>query len=538
MPEVHLDRSNEAYRRSKVLQVAIELSPSDWQALRTQTRTTADLGITSDCMPPSSPIPSPFTWFAAKVTVDDQIFENVGIRKKGFIGSLSETKPSFKVRFDKFEDDQNFFDMKRLTLNNCVQDPSFVRQCLAYDLFRKVGIKAPRCNFASVSVNGENLGIYANVESVKKPFLRRNFADPEGNLYEGTLSDFRPGWTGTFNQKTNDQELSKDAINAVANALTLEDERLITELSKIIDFDSFMNFWAIETLTAHWDGYAGNTNNYHIYQDPTSEKLHFIPWGVDQTFGVQYMLFEGQVAPRSINAAGLITRRLYLSTEGQALYIKKLNEILDNHWDGNELRASIEDMANLIEPYVLPANFDDMNSNIARTLNFVLGQEEQIRSEINPTPQPWTTPLRENLCPGETNSNEQEWEGSMRLNETSGQFEYNRNDDSGSCDFDAQLTGIASVDSCSAQCNFAMEMMVTDLIVNTPDTSSCTEEELSIENQTFIYEHSTNQIGEYEGTPVYRLYQYNGPTWDSVSNGYSAVFGSDTDGYWFFGAKN
>ena len=78
----HADRSDAVYDRSHLLDIRIELSPSDWQALRTQSRTTGDLGITDECMPPPEPIASPFTWFSGKVTVDGEVFENVGIRKK------------------------------------------------------------------------------------------------------------------------------------------------------------------------------------------------------------------------------------------------------------------------------------------------------------------------------------------------------------------------------------------------------------------------------------------------------------------------
>ena len=42
-------------------------------------------------------------------------------------------------------------------------------------MFEKAGLPAPRCNFARVSMNGEDLGIYVHVEPVKKAFLRDNF---------------------------------------------------------------------------------------------------------------------------------------------------------------------------------------------------------------------------------------------------------------------------------------------------------------------------------------------------------------------------
>ena len=33
----------------------------------------------------------------------------------------------------------------------------------------------------------------------------------------------------------------------------------------------------------HWDGYAGDRNNYHFYREPDG-RFVFIPWGTDDTF--------------------------------------------------------------------------------------------------------------------------------------------------------------------------------------------------------------------------------------------------------------
>ncbi len=40
---------------------------------------------------------------------------------------------------------------------------------MAYKLFNDAGVQAPRCSFAKVTVNGEYLGLYSNVESIGKP---------------------------------------------------------------------------------------------------------------------------------------------------------------------------------------------------------------------------------------------------------------------------------------------------------------------------------------------------------------------------------
>ena len=125
--------------------------------------------------------------------MDGETHSNVGVRKKGFIGSQSDTKPSLKLRFDKYVDDQSLGGViNRMTLNNSIQDPSMINTCLTYQIFAAAGSPSPRCNFATVTVNGKILGLYVHVEEIKEHFLTRHFSSAEGNQYEGTVSDFTP----------------------------------------------------------------------------------------------------------------------------------------------------------------------------------------------------------------------------------------------------------------------------------------------------------------------------------------------------------
>ena len=128
----------------------------------------------------------------ADITIDGKVIPSVGIRTKGFIGSLNPERPSLKVKFDEYLDQSPIEGLDRLTLNNNVQDESLASQYLTYKLFNKVGVPAPRINHAKVTVNGEYLGIYAHVESVRGPFIKRNFGDYSGEFYEGTIADFYP----------------------------------------------------------------------------------------------------------------------------------------------------------------------------------------------------------------------------------------------------------------------------------------------------------------------------------------------------------
>jgi hypothetical protein len=387
------DPTARMFDRARLMRVEVELDPADWDALRRQSRFLPDLLGDPMCL--AEPFTSPYTWFPAQVTIDGQTVAQVGVRKKGFIGSLSETRPSLKLSIDEYVEGQRFSGMERITLNNGRQDPSRVRTCLAYDVFRAAGLPAPRCSFARVRVNGEELGVYVHVEAVKKDFLRRHFDDDEGLLYEGTLSDFRAGWTGTFEKKTNEDEPDdRAALDAVVRALEVPDERLLESLESVIDVDAFFTFWATEVLVAHWDGYAGNLNNFFVYRDPLTERFYFLPWGTDGVFARSPFLGAG--APESVYAMGQLARRLYLLPAGRARYLERLDRLLAEVWSEAELGAELQRLRALLGPAVLDRRgFDTAIVELERYLN---GRRGALRADLAVGGADWTLPERGDPC--------------------------------------------------------------------------------------------------------------------------------------------
>jgi hypothetical protein len=380
----------------RVLDIEIEIDPGDWDTLRRQTRSFFDL-LGASCL--SEPPPSPFAYFPATVTIDGEPVSNVGVRKKGFFGSLSETKPSLKVKFDEYEPDQTYSGEERLTLNNSISDESYIKQCLGYALFTQAGVSAPRCNFARVTVNGRNLGLYVNVESIKKRFLRRHFDDDEGHLYEGALSDFRPGWVDTFERKTNEDEPDdRSDLQAVVDALASEDAGLLGRIEPLVDLEQFTSFWAAEYLIMHADGYARNTNNFYIYHDPTSGKFHFIPWGIDAImFGDITLEWEQERPPGAVWAEGILARRLYNTTSSRGAYFSRLEDLLEQVWDESALGQEIDRMVELVDSYVLDEERDQFEAAVRRVSEFVAGRRAEIESQWQLRPD-YSGPLRDPWC--------------------------------------------------------------------------------------------------------------------------------------------
>lgn len=388
------DPTEAVFADDHLIVVSLEIDEADWDALRVQERGDLDLRG-AECL--AEPFASPYTWFSARVTVDGQSYDDVGVRKKGFFGSVSASKPSLKIRMNKFVDGQRHEGLSRITLNNQRQDPSILRSCLAYAVFARAGVPTPRCNFAQLFVNGRDFGVFAHVESLKKPFLRRHFADEDGHLYEGTLSDFRPEYRGTIEQKTDEDVPYTLPIDRISDAVEAPDDQLIARLDGVLDLDGFFRFWATEVLTAHWDGYSGNTNNFWFYDDPTSGKVVFIPWGPDATFAQPILFFERQRAPWSVMATGIITRRLYAHPEGRARYLAEVERQLNDVWDPAWMQGLIDTWMTTFGGAIRANQREAHSAAVQEVADFVQEQAVRMRREIR-SPAEWVVPLRQSLC--------------------------------------------------------------------------------------------------------------------------------------------
>jgi spore coat protein CotH len=88
-----VDTSDVLFEPDRLLQIDIEMDPAEYDILRYEGRYMPQL--ISGCAANFE-----YSHFKATVTVDGEVLPEVDIRKKGFLGSLSATRPSFKLNLD------------------------------------------------------------------------------------------------------------------------------------------------------------------------------------------------------------------------------------------------------------------------------------------------------------------------------------------------------------------------------------------------------------------------------------------------------
>jgi hypothetical protein len=401
-PPFPTDPAGHVFDAARVIEVDIEMAPADWDALRNQHRTWLDFAAAPNRRCLAQPIAKVFTDFPATVTVDGVRRDRVGVRKKGFIGSLDFEKPALRLKFDEYVADQTLHGLNRLTLSNAKQDPSYVKQCLAFSVFAEGGIPTPRCNFAHVTINGRDMGAYVNIEAIDKDFLRRHFENENGDLWEGLFSDFRRDWTLSFEKKTNesDEPENRGALDEVAAAVadTTPDGQVLEKLEKVFDVDRFLTFWATEVAMRHWDGYSNQANNFFVYRNPKDGRFVMIPWGLDQ-MTVQDP-YQEPLPPDSVYARSILSRRLYRIPDTQALYLARLRRVLDLQWQEEKLLAEVERARALVIPVLSRAGEDlvEVEEALEGLRNFIRTRRGVVLADLARGPHVWDRPLREEPC--------------------------------------------------------------------------------------------------------------------------------------------
>jgi spore coat protein CotH len=326
---------------------------------------------------------------------------DVGLRIKGETTRTAfHEKPALKIKFDEFVPGRSFRGLRRLTLNNLLEDPSGIAERLAYHFFRLAGLPAPRANNALLYVNGAFYGVYVNVESVDKPLLRRWFASDAGNLYEEGGEDFLAGREESFELQTNEMADDRSDLRALTAALaTARDETLLADLAPVLDTEHFLHFTAAEGIVNQWDMYGYTRfypNNFHLYHEPTSGKFVFLPWGMDMAW--KPMNESGHLPmlglahdgndPAGPVTAGLIFRRCLGSASCRTRYVAVAREMA-----GALQAARLDQLAVYFRAQIAPHlqadrrkpyTNEESQASYANLLSVVRERPARVRADLGP----------------------------------------------------------------------------------------------------------------------------------------------------------
>ncbi len=264
------------YDLNTIQKIEIFFSKADWDYQLDTSRTGSDGYIMAD-----------------RVIVNGVQFDSVGVKYKGNSSYNSQyIKNPFHISLDEFKS-QSYEGIKSIKLANGFQDPSMIREALAYRIAKDY-MNCPRANYAEVYVNGTLIGLYTNTEAINKQFCSDNFYS-SGNTFVSCSPPKSPGPTTKSNLKYLENadssayykyyELKSDCgwneIIGLCDTVTNHPEYLGT----VLDVDRALWMVAFDNVLVNLDSYMGVfSQNYYLYRDKTN-RFNPIIWDLNMSFG-------------------------------------------------------------------------------------------------------------------------------------------------------------------------------------------------------------------------------------------------------------
>jgi CotH kinase protein len=308
--------------------------------------------------------------------------------------TLHAPKPSWRFILDPAGPGNRLAGMTRINLKAMYNDPSQMREALAWRLFGLANVPAPRHTYAKLAFGTRYRGLFSVIEHVDKKFLQDHFGPNfRGNLYKtgyrdlgGAYLDYRTAPDGddsgrqyfipgaaerTYRLKTNKNNPEASTYDDLAcfirtiNGIGLRggEGRFGTDafresVDAIMNADAFLRWAAVNMLLGSWDNYYASGSNYYLYNSGhrgaakdfvARPYFHFIAWDYDNCLGIDYSGTRWQYAD-ILDWPGKAHRRkptiplvrnLLRNHDYRQYYLDYLEHMLDTEFNPAAIAAQI-----------------------------------------------------------------------------------------------------------------------------------------------------------------------------------------------------
>ncbi|ORE02219.1 coth-domain-containing protein [Rhizopus microsporus var. microsporus] len=296
-------------------------------------------------------VPSNISYLSLR---DAFYFEDVEISLSGR-SSRWMPKLSYNLKLKKKDD---LYGYRRLKLRALYTDPSYIREKLAYDIIKSVGLVSSEFSYVRVLMNDQELGLFGIIDTFKNPWLANVFANgsssyKNGYLYQGVfatpessaqnhtsdlsyINNITAYGDGQYKikeeaskGKKEDWEPLMKFTEFVAKAPTNSSDA-VHKWNKELDTDSFLRSMALEVLLGYSDGYLTMADNYYLYQNPDTDNFFYISSDMDLTIGSTMFKLDKMWSGNYSNFPQIYSRPVMKQILQVPEFKERYNQLLQN----------------------------------------------------------------------------------------------------------------------------------------------------------------------------------------------------------------
>jgi hypothetical protein len=94
-------------------------------------------------------------------------------------------------------------------------------------------------------------------------------------------------------------------------------------------------------MLCHSDSYSMNRNNYRLYHDPATDKMVFMPHGMDRVLGTHRSALDLSLVPPTL---GLVARAVLSTPEGRQRFVERAGVLFTNLFDSDRLCRRVREI--------------------------------------------------------------------------------------------------------------------------------------------------------------------------------------------------
>ena len=313
----------------------------------------------------------------ATMLVDGITYDSVGVRFKGqtSYSQVQGQKKSFNISLDYVHNKQDIDGYQTLNLNNAFQDASFMREFYFFTNAKRHNPEA-KVAYTWLKINGQDWGLYPNVQQLNKDYLAEWFLSNNGTNWRADKPNGSTGggsggpqWgdgTAALNYLGNDTTLFKTyytlksstklqpwndlvtTTNALANVTA---NNYQTTLAPVLDIDRAL--WHLATETAYSDDdsyiYKGKMDYYAYYEIETG-RMTPLEYDGNSVMKSNASNWDPFYNGNKVNYP--LMYKLYAIPALRQRYLAHLRTIIAEQFDSNSADAFITQYQTLIDSFV------------------------------------------------------------------------------------------------------------------------------------------------------------------------------------------
>jgi spore coat protein CotH len=345
-----------------------------------------------------------FDYVPATLAIDDWTFRDVAVRYKGngsYLRARGSEKISLKVDLNKFTKGQKLAGLTTLNFQNNITDIGWMNEVLAYRLYRDAGALAPRTTYAQVylTVEGQRekryLGLYSVSENVDESFAENRFGTRDGAIFKPSTQDLFTDWgqdwavyDQSYDPKTDLTEAQKQRVMALGRLVSgATDAEFAAAIGDYVDLDDFARYFAVLVWLANSDSLLQNGQNFYTYLHPDTNRMHFIAWDQDFSFG-NVRNNGGWTIYYPWSGNNLFLSRIYDVDAFRSKYLARMTEFSDRLFLAERFMQQVSEIGPAIRPSVeldgaqwLPG-FDQIASGHSGIVPYVTSRAAFVKAQL------------------------------------------------------------------------------------------------------------------------------------------------------------